>query len=902
LYTPTPTTPTPSEPDYGPGPWQNVRIPTYFKPIHYDLELVVNLEKLIFSGNVKVFLTLSEETPYMYLHTNKLNISNPVLKKSDVEIGLKRHFWYKKNEFYVMAAKENLTSGNYTIEMDFVGKLEDDLKGLYRSTYKRGNKTITIASTQLQPTDARKVFPCFDEPAFKATFNVTIVRPKDMISISNMPQIRNESRSNDMVADFYEKTVIMPTYLLAFIVCDFGYLSSSSGDTSMKYYATKEQLDQAEYAKSVGGRILEHFEGYYNISYPLPKADMIAIPDFAAGAMENWGLIIYRETAMLFKKGQSSESNRERIVQVIAHELAHMWFGNLVTTAWWNDLWLNEGFASFVEYIGMDAIYPDWHMQDMFVNYDMNNAFTLDALVTSHPILLEVNHPDEINEIFDSISYNKGSTIIRMLQYFLTEATFRKGLISYLNKYKYSNAETKDLWQSLSEASKQDGSKINVSMVMDTWTLQMGFPVVNVTEEGGEIVLKQQRFLADPNANQSNTKFTSDYGYKWHIPFTIAVRGEDSDTFVNTTGLELVWMTPEKDNVTVSNKTWDPNTQWVKGNIGQTGYYRVNYPEKNWDLLAEQLLYNHLVFSLGDRAGLIRDAFALADAGMLKFKYALNLTRYLVKETNYIPWDAGYSSLSSLTATLPKSGKIYQKLREYRFKLLKPSFTRLGFSDTGTHLEKYLRVDAVYAACGAKNEECLEKTKELFDNWIKNESYPVPPDLKSAVYFYGMSKSGEEEWDIMFERLQKTNVASERRKLMYGLAGTPEPWILNRYLQYAFDESKIKSQDTSAVLSYIANSNPIGRHFAWNFLKEMWPTILEKYGKGFGFSVNRFVNGVASGFSTQWELEQLENLFKKYPDSGSATRAREQLFETVRSNIQWRAKYEKPIEDWLETV
>ena len=449
-------------------------------------------------------------------------------------------------------------------------------------------------------------------------------------------------------------------------------------------------------------------------------------------------------------------------------------------------------------------------------------------------------------------------------------------------------------------ASKADGKFINVSDVMDTWTLQMGFPVVNVTEDSSAIILTQQRFLADPDANQSNTKFTSKYGYKWEIPFTIAVGEANDDN--KTSATEIVWMNKMSDKTIVSNKTWNPSRQWVKGNVGQNGFYRVNYPVNNWKLLAEQLKYNHLVFSLGDRAGLILDAFALADAGLLNFKYALDLTRYLKNETNYIPWDAGYSSLSSLTSILPKSEKIYQRLREYRFDLIKPNFDRLGFHDNGTHLDKYLRVDGVYAACGVRNKECLSKTKELFDKWIKNDSFQVIPDLRSVVYFYGISQNGEKEWDIAFNRLQKTNVASERRKLMYGLAGTSEPWIINRYLQYAFDETKIKSQDTSAVISYIANSNPIGRHFAWNFLKEMWPTILDKYGKGFGFSINRFVNGVASRFSTQWELEELQNLFKKYPESGSGTRAREQLLETVRANIQWRAQYEQPIEEWLDTL
>ncbi|XP_046858685.1 glutamyl aminopeptidase-like [Xenia sp. Carnegie-2017] len=890
----TSTIPTPTKPDYGPGPWKKIRLPSYFKPRHYDVELVVELDKLIFSGYVVVTLNLTQETPYMYLHSNKLKISSRCIKKNGKSLDLKRYFWYSTNQFYVMETKEKLAPGEYKVRLEFTGILADDLVGLYRSTYKnKDNKEITIAATQLQATDARKVFPCFDEPALKATFNVTLVRAKDMISLTNMPRMRSENRSDTMVADYYYKTVIMPTYLLAFVVCDFGYLHATAGkqnQTSMKYYTSKGQIDQAELARSVGGKILDYFEGFFNISYPLPKADMIAVPDFQAGAMENWGLILYRETAMLFKEGQSSESNRERIVQVISHELAHMWFGNLVTPLWWDDLWLNEGFASFVEYIGVDYIYPDWNMNDAFINNDMFYALTLDALVTSHPILLPVNHPDEINEIFDSITYNKGASVIRMLEYFLTRNTFTKGLTNYLNAYAYGNAQTKDLWNHLTQACKSEGKDIDVAEIMDTWTLQMGQDRFNAAA-----------FPGRSDADQNNTKFTSKFEYKWNIPFSVAVGNESANKKVEVAGRKITWMNKTAVKTTVAYERWDSSNQWIKGNIGQKGFYRVNYPTKNWDLLAQQLQYNHSVFSFGDKAGLIHDAFALANAGLLEFKYALNITRYLKDERNYIPWDAAMTYFTSLARIVPKTEKAYQGIRKYRFKLIKSNFERLGFFDNGTHLDKYLRIEGVYAACLARDEVCLKKTKELFDKWINNESYPLPPDLRFLVYFYGMSQSGEKEWDKTFERLLKTNVASERIKLMYGLAGIAEPWILNRYLQYSFLENKIKSQDSSYVISYVANANPIGRQFAWNFLKESWSTILKKYGSAFGFASSTFVNSVARFFSTKWELEEVEKLFKKYPESGSATRTRDQILETIRSNIQWRKKNEKQIEEWLSS-
>ncbi len=367
-----------------------------------------------------------------------------------------------------------------------------------------------IATTQMQPTDARRALPCFDEPAFKSVFDVEIIHRANTSALSNgIERVEKEPIGDNgrWVVTKFKRVREMSTYLLAFVVSDFHYKEATTKNGVLfRVWSRPEAVENTMYALKAGVDILNYFEEYFDFDYPLEKQDMMAVPDFAAGAMENWGLILYRETALLFDPLLNSASNQQRVAVVVSHELAHQWFGNLVTPEWWDDLWLNEGFASYVQYLGVDNIEPNWQMKLQFLVEELQPVFTEDALGTSHPVRVPVGAPSEINEIFDSISYEKGASIIRMLDNILTEDVFKEGLNYYLTERAYGNANSDDLWTVLTYADEDKG-KNDVKKIMDTWTLQMGYPYVSFTRNGKTLTAMQKHFLNNPNSTVEDSNF-----------------------------------------------------------------------------------------------------------------------------------------------------------------------------------------------------------------------------------------------------------------------------------------------------------------------------------------------------------------------------------------------------------
>nr|AMO02529.1 aminopeptidase N5 [Tityus serrulatus] len=865
-------------------PWKDIRLPSFIVPKHYSLFLHPNLTTFLNKGNVNITFILDQESDFIVLHAKNLNFTKLILlTENGKEFSICQHTECKKHEqIYIQCHKILQKSTNYILMIDFKNILEEKLEGFYISSYKTktGEKRY-IATTHFEPTAARLAFPCFDEPVKKAKFQLKMVHDLTHSVYFNSKQITTVPYGNNLKLSLFEETLRMSTYLVAFVVCDFKQINLTKNGIEVRVLAPEEQINQAAFALDAAANILIYYEKFFNVSYPLPKLDMIAIPDFGAGAMENWGLITYRMITILFNPEESSTETEEYVTEVIAHELAHQWFGNLVTMDWWSDLWLNEGFASFMENLGTDSIHPEWNVMDQFVS-TIQKALDLDSLRNSHPIMVDVNDPIEIEAIFDAISYEKGASILYMLEKFLGMEIFHKGLSHYLNKYMFKNARTKQLWDSFTEVTGKS-SNLNVSKIMDTWTLQMGFPLVTVLRNKSTITVRQSRFhLIPAEIDETNQQDLSPYSYIWYIPLTYL-----TDQSFET---KHIWL-----NTTTSSFQLPENYNWLKLNVNQTGFYRVMYDNEMWKSLIGILQTSHTDLYPADRSNLLDDALTLARIGSLKSDLALNLTLYLLKEQDYVPWETALLHFDTLDALMLESPG-HLLFQNYMQMLLKPIVKAVRWENEKLHLRNKLRLLVLSASVKYGDSETIEEAKKIFYSLMK-KGKKVQPDLRSVVYTVGVKFGTQEEWDFCWKKYQESQIPSEKRLLLNALGNTRDIWQLSQYLNYSLNRDKIRPQDTISVLATVSH-NPAGRLLAWRFVRENWATLLDMFGQG-SFSMDVIISEVISHFSTRFDYNEIKAFFDKV-DVGVGARALNQSLERIRANIYWRENIEASVIQWLQ--
>ncbi|XP_037538537.1 aminopeptidase Ey [Nematolebias whitei] len=895
------------------APWDRYRLSSALVPEFYNISLWPRLRPdptsglYLFTGHSVVQFVCQEATDLILIHSNKLNYTRtgeaPAVSLTAAEGGSApniRSTWLQlKTQFLVIELSSRLTPGQkYQLTAEFTGELADDLAGFYRSEYEEDRVRKVVATSQMHPTHARKTFPCFDEPAMKAVFYITLIHPPGTVALSNGYETDVALMFADGEAVLhtrFEPTKKMSTYLLAIIVSDFTHLNATQGPTQIRIWARRKAIEQGQgnYALNVTGPVLNFFQSYYNISYPLTKSDQIALPDFYFGAMENWGLVTYRETNLLYDPETSSNRNKETTVTIIAHELAHMWFGNLVTLSWWNEVWLNEGFASYVSYLGADYAEPDWNVKDLIVLDDVHKVFAVDALTSSHPLTSKEDSivlPEQIMEQFDTISYSKGAAVLRMLSDFLSEPVFKQGLSSYLRYFSYSNTVGINLWKHLEKAVKDNNVSLprQVDAIMNPWVLQMGFPVVTIDTSTGKV--SQKHFLLDP---ESNVTVQSPYRYEWKVPVRWM---KDGDVHKN------LWWLMEKEAVNLDMRT---GASWVLANINITGYYRVNYDLGNWERLFAQLSSDHQVIPVINRAQLVDDAFNLARAKLVSTTLALRTTSYLSQETEYIPWQSALNNLQYYELMLDRT-EVYQPMQDYIRKLVTPLFFHFKNVTSNwshvpeKHTEQYNQVNALLTACRTGLTECQNLSSTWFRLWMENPPHnPIHPNLRSAVYCSAVAAGGQTEWDFGWSQFKMSSVASEASKLLSALACSNDTEQLKRYLSLTLNSSMIRKQDATSVITAVA-ANRAGQSLAWDFVRDQWEYLSTDYGVG-SFSFASLISGVTARFSTPAELQQLLDFVEEHEAAGfgSASLAVDQALERTEANIKWVQQNKQEVLDWF---
>uniref|UniRef100_A0A8B9CA13 Aminopeptidase n=1 Tax=Anser brachyrhynchus TaxID=132585 RepID=A0A8B9CA13_9AVES len=687
-------------------------------------------------------------------------------------------------EVAVLELRGRLRAGRrYVLQFGFQGRLEEDLDGLFLTRYTDQGRSSMLIASQLEPTYARTVYPCFDEPAMKATFNIRIIHDPSYVALSNMPAIdtsemRDENGSLWTVTTF-NTSLKMSTYITAFVICDFDYVTRTERGNEIRIWARKEAVKNGyvDYALNITGPIFSFLEDLLNISYPLPKTDLVALPDFGAGAMENWGLMTFQESSLMYLPSDKFTSRKAMIAIIVSHELGHQWFGNLVTMNWWNDLWLNEGLASYFEYLGATFVEPKLSL------VSASTCFVL-----------------------------QGASITWMLSGFLTEKLFIKALNSYLKEFSFSNANQDDLWthiQMVVDAQDEVQLPASVKKIMDSWTCQNGFPVLTLNITTGTI--SQEQFLNKKNENTS----TDSYNNTWIVPISWMRNGSSKP---------LIWLDKSSNffpEMQVSESEYD----WILLNVNLSGYYRVNYDQLNLKRLVHLLENDPKAIPAVSRFQLLDDVFALTQFGYIQIETALELTKYLAREDELFIWNVVLLNLvpENLESTL-KNYEVYPLLKKYLLKRMLPiyhyyaGFIRQNVDALEPDYFAQVYLEKLFAtACWLGLQDCLDLSSELYTKWMDNTQY-------KTVSCYGVALGSDKEWNFAWEMYNHTDSTKEDKDiLLSAMSCAKESWLLH-------SDTLFSSNCTSIIISYVVTKD-IGHRIAWDFVTENWPLLSERYGK-----------------------------------------------------------------------
>lgn len=842
------------------------RLPRHVIPNRYEIRLEPDLDKALFHGRETITVTVVQPTTAIVMNAADLSISRAYVENDrnqrlDASIELDDTLQRCRLTF-----AQAVTPGQWHVTIAFHGTLNDKLRGFYRSTYKDASGTTqTMAATQFEATDARRAFPCWDEPDFKAVFATTLVVDPHLTAVSNTSVVSESTEGGKKVLRFAD-SIQMSTYLVAFVV---GRLEATEprlvGKTPIRLWTVPGKLPLTPFGRDIAAASLEFFERYYGIPYPGDKLDLLAIPDFASGAMENLGAITFRETALLVDPHAGTHSELERVADVVAHENAHMWFGDLVTMSWWNGLWLNEAFATFMEMLAVDAWKPEWKRWDTF-SVSRAAAFSVDGLWSTRPIEYSVRAPKDADAMFDVLTYEKGASVLRMLEQHIGADVFRDGVRDYLRAHAYSNADTKDLWVSLGKAAQRP-----VPELMDGWIFQPGYPLVSAQPAGdSELLLTQRRFTYLPRNEASEQR--------WQIPVQIRIETDER------TESRRLLLKDGKMRVVLPR-----GTRRLLINEGGHGFYRVHYDA----LLLQRLLDGGLDrLAPTERFTLVSDAWATALAGRMPFPDYLQLTRHYAQERDKNVWAVLLDSLSFLNRIVTVDQR--PALEAFVRSLLAPVVRELGWRPRpdDNDLVRQLRGELIGALGRLGNDPDVHTQAAAHYERFTRDSAAVDPNVVPALVTILAHLGDEARYDEFSRRYKTAATPQEERRYLFSLAAFPSPSLLARTLAHTID-GEFRTQDAPFVVS-AALGNVHGREAAWVFVKTNWDEMDRLFPKQ---GLRRMCGGIVNLATPELEHDVRDFFASRAIDLGGKTL--EQYLEQLRIAVAFREREGPQLKDHL---
>ena len=845
------------------------RLPGSVVPNHYNLHLSPNLEAETFTGEVEISIEIAETVSEILLNSKEIDVKSARLIGENGEIEATEFIYDEELERVTLQLANDASPGSYRLAIDFDGVLNRKLAGFYISTFTdESGAERKIATTQFESTDARQAFPCFDEPAMKASFEIALTVPADLFAASNGPIIWEMTSTDGTLRTVkFGTTIKMSTYLVAFIVGPFEATDPVDVDgVPLRIIHPIGKGHLTSYALESGAFSLKYFTDYYGIPYPGEKLDLVAVPDFAFGAMENLGCVTFREVILLVDTERATQPELLRIADVIAHELAHMWFGDLVTMQWWNGIWLNEAFATFMAAMCTDAFNPEWRRWDQF-SLERSAAFDVDSLQKTRPIEYEVKSPADADGMFDLLTYEKGGSVLRMLEQHLGPDRFREGIRHYLKKHEYGNTETSDLWDALEEVTGEP-----VRSTMDAWIYQRGYPIVNVKQCDGcnKTILKQNRFFYKSPDEADETV--------WPIP--MGIRYADSD---GNGGSMKMLMT--EDDVEIAELE---SVRWVNANAGSNGFFRVNYSPDLMTSLRDAMGEMEAI----ERYSLADDQWAAMAAGSSSAIDYVRLAEQYSGEDDLDVWTLLTRNLGSLERIIEDEGA-RARMRSRLGTLYGAGLSRLGWEPGEGDSPRDLELRGVLArslAITARDADALARLRAMHDDYLSGAA--VEPNLASASANAVAILGSASDYEIFLGRFKDAATPQEERRYMSLLGSFPGEGEMRNTLEMCLN-GDVRSQDAP----YLAGGAMFNRHHgfsAWGFIKSHWDEMLEMYPDN---SIVRMVSGVQA-LSKPEQVADVKGFFEVHSvPTGQLTL--EQHLERLDVNVASREREVVPLTEWL---